>query len=156
MKTLTCKTYTKLVNIFAIMLSVSACGPGEPEESEKKTSTAASTKELSSHNILIDPNFTLKSTKKIDVEVVLSSYPNSIAYLSICHEKQNNDLIEIDYENCILRSPVKGGYFTGSFKLPAHQVNLQAAIWHYDLSISPIIQSISPDTLRSGSIKMSL
>jgi hypothetical protein len=135
------------------MASISACGPAETETT---TSTTTGTTDLSSQSIIVDPGFTLSSTKQIDVEVVLSSHPNSPAYLSICHEKQHNDLPEIDYENCILRSPVKSGYFYGSFKLPGHQVNLQAAIWHYDLSIPPVIQAISPDTLQSGSIKMNL
>jgi hypothetical protein len=105
---------------------------------------------------MIASDFSLSSTNDIDIEVVLTSYPNSPAYLSICHEKHNGYPQAIDYENCIIRSPIKSGYFAGSFKLPAHQVNLQAAIWYYDLSMAPVTQAISTEEIRSGSIKMNL
>jgi hypothetical protein len=151
MMNLTNNTYTNMLSLLATTVFISACAPGD---SETRASTSTATQ--ASNSIMVASDFTLSSTSEIDIEIVLSSHPNSPAYLSICHEKLNSEPLEIDYENCIIRSSMKSGYFVGSFKLPAHKVTLQAAIWYYDLSIAPIIQAISTDELRSGSIKMSI
>jgi len=130
---------------------ICGCAPGD-----SKTTPSGSKSEQSSNSITIASDFTLSSTSEIGVEVVLSSHPNSPAYLSICHEKHNSEPLEIDYENCILRSPVKSGYFFGNFKLPAHHTKLKTAIWYYDLSIPPLIRDIMSEELLSGSIRMNI
>jgi hypothetical protein len=150
MMNLTNNKYTKMLSILTTTVLISACAPGA---SDTKDSTSTSEQPSS---IKIASDFSLISTNDIDIEIVIASYPNSPAYLSICHEKQNSNPLEIDYENCIIRSAMKSGYFLGSFKLPAHKVKLHAALWFYDLSIEPITQTISTDALRSGSINMTL
>jgi hypothetical protein len=63
------------------------------------------------------------------------------AYLSVCSDYHlaNNDELQINYQNCALRTTVKGGEFAGSFTLGSEVDSVAVAIWFLDSSIEPVI-----------------
>jgi hypothetical protein len=63
------------------------------------------------------------------------------AYLSVCSDYHlaNNDELQINYQNCALRTTVKGGEFVGSFTLGSEVDSVAVAIWFLDSSIEPVI-----------------
>lgn len=166
MKTLLLTKISKPLCTAAIMASLAACGGGGGEGEEggvsggatnnttNSTSTSNSTNsntENQPQEFTIDRNFDLRSVGKIELVVDIDIDANEKSYLSVCHVKQGGG---IDYENCVIRSKLTGGYYEGEFTNPPHVNELVAAIWFFDQNLEPIIQTVSKAELDTGSISI--
>ncbi len=79
----------------------------------------------------------LRSTYTLDVEVDLDL--TGRAYISICNGDGVTSLMDINYEDCLLRSPLTNGKLNHQIKVANHLNNLVAAIWQFDGSENQMI-----------------
>ena len=156
----------KKIPIIVMTLSLVACGgaaESDPESSSNSSSNSngnpsSSNGETNTNTtpgiFEIAKDFNLSGVENVEVSVDVESDPDEKSYLSICHMKQDESFPSIDYENCIVRSQVVGGEFSGQFKRPPHVMQLAFALWFFDTSKDPVLSHIDSADLESGQISL--
>ncbi len=72
----------------------------------------------------------LRSTYELSLDVDILESKRS--YLSLCNGEGVSDPMDVDYEDCLLRSDLQQGHLNQTIKVANHLNNLVAAIWFYD------------------------
>ena len=143
------KHYTLVI----ISLMLSACGGGgEGSTSAKAESTTVtqtpttstpppettppetSTDPVTMVDLTIAPEFDLSSKIELSVDVDLNM-GDSRAYLNICLKGDDN---KADYNQCLLRSPLKQSKLTATVMLANSALELVAEVWFYDSQNEPL------------------
>ena len=143
------KHYTLVI----ISLMLSACGGGgEGSTSTKAESTTVtqtpttsppppettppetSTDPVTMVDLTIAPEFDLSSKIELSVDVDLNM-GDSRAYLNICLKGDDN---KADYNQCLLRSPLKQSKLTATVMLANSALELVAEVWFYDSQNEPL------------------
>ena len=150
--------------IMTLSLPLIGCGGGgggsddsSPTATQSTPNTTETTTEedqnTGSGESEIAPEFNLTSIQEVLVSIDISAQTTDKTYLSVCHLKETDtNVAEIDYENCVIRSVVEDGTFSGSFKSAPHFEELAVAIWFYDTAQDPIESLISRADMDTGEV----
>lgn len=150
----------KYIRLSGILLAflLSACAPsgGSSDDANDSSALDDNAGEVTQQNLEIDRDFDLRATQDLQLTVTNTNTSAGEGYLSVCRAKQDQGNSVIDYENCLLRTRLTEEVYMTSLKLPAHYDKLFAALWFYDVSISPSIWEISEAELKSGAAYLAL
>jgi len=143
------KHYTLLI----IGLLLSACGGGgEVSSSTEAVSTTVTQTPTTSTpppettppdtsvetetmaDLTIAPQFDLSSKIRLNIDVDLNM-GDSRAYLNICLKGDDN---KADYDQCLLRAPLKQSKLTSTVMLANSALELVAEVWFYDPQNEPL------------------
>ncbi|KZY40241.1 hypothetical protein CWC26_01510 [Pseudoalteromonas sp. S4488] len=143
------KHYTLLI----ISLFLSACGGGgEGSSSTEAVSTTVTQTPTTSTpppettppdtsvetetmaDLTIAPQFDLSSKIELNIDVDLNM-GDSRAYLNICLKGDDN---KADYDQCLLRAPLKQSKLTSTVMLANSALELVAEVWFYDSQNEPL------------------
>ena len=96
---------------------------------DQSNSVATSNTDTSSN--LSVPNYAdLRSTYELSVNIDIGE--NKRSYLSLCNGEGVDDALDVNYEDCLLRSSLQQGQLQQTIKVANHLNNLVAAVWFYD------------------------
>ncbi len=135
-----------------LLSAISLCGCGGGSDSDtssnsnyQKNNTDTVTETLVETNIqatnvnledlVTSETFLLDSKRNVALSIDISELYNSRAYLNICHTKKDGNL---DYQNCLIRGPLKDGKHKGEIELGNEVEHLAMEIWTYETSEEPI------------------
>ena len=119
-----------------------ACGPAKDGEDETSPASAPSPSapEPAINSLSIEPSNNLESIYKLTIDATPLIPEGERAYLSICDvDVTTTNVLSMNYDNCLLRSPVNKNTDTFSLSLPNHINKLVAIAWFYDLTKEPLI-----------------
>jgi hypothetical protein len=108
----------------------------DPKEAGDMIGSSAKT----SHEIVVPDGFALSSERSFDLRITRSQDDNQAAYLSLCKDyKQHNDgSYSINYDSCLLRTPLSDINYEGVIIVTNDTVGLVAALWFMDESKEPL------------------
>jgi uncharacterized protein YcfL len=86
-------------------------------------------------DLIIDQSFTLKTDFDLLIDAKIAAN-NVRAYLNICQSFANTG--KADYQNCVLRKPLKNGELKQQITLSRQDIALVAEIWLYDSNPEPL------------------
>ncbi|MFL0807917.1 MAG: hypothetical protein K6L60_11585 [Oceanobacter sp.] len=89
----------------------------------------------SSADLKVDPNFELKSTGLLKLDVDLASLANERAYLYVCQRK---DTTTLNYDRCLVKTPISQGQYDGTFTLGNDTETLGLEVWTYNPDDEPV------------------
>ena len=89
----------------------------------------------SSANLKVDPNFELKSTGLLKLDVDLASLASKRAYLYVCQRK---DTTTLNYDRCLVKTPISNGQYDGTFTLGNDIETLGLEVWTYNPDDEPV------------------
>ena len=89
----------------------------------------------SSADLKVDPNFELKSTGLLKLDVDLASLANERAYLYVCQRK---DTTTLNYDRCLVKTPISQGQYDGTFTLGNDIETLGLEVWTYNPDDEPV------------------
>lgn len=131
---------------------ISACGGGGEQSAGAQTPAATLTTSvpvpviqpseqvLTITDLVIDPAHNLASVYKLHLAVDISSNSKGRAYISICENNDPQvDITAINYQDCLLGSPLAQGKLAVELTLANHVQELIAVIWFTDITQSPVI-----------------
>jgi len=133
--------YLMTALLTATAFSLTACGGAETSGSSSSNNsttagTAGETQSLA--KLEIDQANELRSVSELGVEV---SMETDRSFLSICLDPgEAADVNSLDYENCMIRSPLQANTNNFTVELPNHVDRLVAVIWFYETDKAPIIE----------------
>ena len=84
--------------------------------------------------LTIAPEFDLSSKMELNIDVDLNM-GDSRAYLNICLKGEDN---KADYNQCLLRAPLKQSKLTSTVMLANSALELVAEVWFYDAQSEPL------------------
>jgi len=96
---------------------------------------ASSNSEVIMTNLAIDQSFDLKTDFDLLIDAKIST-GDIRAYLNICQSKVGSN--KADYQNCVLRKPLKNGELMQQVTLSRQDIALVAEIWLYDSNPEPL------------------
>jgi len=135
MKTFKCYTLVTLISLLM------GCGGGGESES-KSVEPVAVVKDPPPNNvvettddIIVDADFNLSTKFNLQLDVKLAGLDQR-AYLNVCLTPQSGE--KLDYNNCLLRSPLTASGINESLLISHSEMKLVAQIWFYDGSTVPI------------------
>ncbi len=132
----------KTALLFSAITFLCACGPakdGEDEASQAST-PSPSEPEPTINSLSIEPSNNLESIYELTIDATPLTPEGKRAYLSICDvDITTKNVLSMNYDNCLLRSPVNENTDTFSLSLPNHIDKLVAIAWFYDLTKEPLI-----------------
>jgi hypothetical protein len=109
----------------------------------------SSNSEVIMTNLTIDQSFDLKTDFDLLIDAKIST-GNVRAYLNICQSKVDSN--KADYQNCILRKPIKNGELSQQVTLSRQDIALVAEIWLYDNNPEPLRYQWQYDALLNKQI----
>lgn len=135
---------TKIALLSSALIFLCACGPTKDGEDEDKSTQASAptpgTPEPAINSLSIEPSNNLESIYKLTIDATPLIPEGERAYLSICDvDATTTNVLSMNYDNCLLRSPVNENTDTFSLSLPNHINKLVAIAWFYDLTKEPLI-----------------
>ena len=89
----------------------------------------------SSLEITAQEDFLLESKSRINLVIDIPALSKRRAYLSLCH--LDNEGV-IDYQNCMLRTPLRNGILERDIVIANDIETLKIAIWLYSLDDDPL------------------
>jgi len=133
---------TKIIVLSSAITLLCACGPakdGEDETNPVSTPSPSAT-EPAINSLSIEPSNNLESTYELIIDATPLIPEGERAYLSICDvDVTTTNVLSMNYDNCLLRSPINENTDTFSLSLPNHIDKLVAIAWFYDLTKEPLI-----------------
>jgi hypothetical protein len=127
------------------MLTLAGCG-GADGGGSGDSSTGASTVTADSgvdaaqgmQDLVIARSNELAAVTELNTEVQMIA---DRSYLSVCPDSGGEIAVtSLDYDSCLLRSPLDAGTRTFTLSLPNHVDRLVAIIWFYEAGKQPLIQ----------------
>ena len=127
------------------ILTLAGCGGGEGGGSGD-SSTGANTATANSgvdaaqdmQDLVIARTNELAAVNELNTEVRTIA---DRSYLSVCPDQGAEiDVSSLDYDSCLLRSPLDAGTRTFTLSLPNHVDRLVAIVWFYEAGKQPLIQ----------------
>lgn len=139
------------------LLTLTACGGGggggsAPAASPGGSAGASSSdpnKDVSSAAELVVPKeFKFSSSYELPVDVNISGTTTERAFLSICpnYTAKNGGGFDIDYQNCLIRTPFSNGTYTGNLTVTNDKTKLIAAIWFFGTGRDAMFSEWSKDS----------
>jgi len=101
----------------------------------------------------ISTGFDFRSVITVDLKLDVTAITDTKSYVSLCHYKDVSAL-EIDYENCLLRSSTNMGTFDSSFSAAPHFENLGLVVWFVNTDFQPVQFNVSREDMDSGLIEL--
>jgi len=139
--------FRKFVNTFFLMVvftSVASCGGGSggggggSDVTSSSSSGTVQSPPQSLAELRIPRENELSAVTELSVEVQINT---SKSYLSICDiPGEELDVNKVNYEKCILRTPIDNNFNTFKLALPNHIDSLVAIVWFYEASRQPLVQ----------------
>ncbi|MCZ4251693.1 hypothetical protein [Pseudoalteromonas shioyasakiensis] len=119
---------TEAVNTTVTQTPTTSTPPPEttPPDTSVETETMA--------DLTIAPQFDLSSKIELNIDVDLNM-GDSRAYLNICLKGDDN---KADYNQCLLRAPLKQSKLTSTVMLANSALELVAEVWFYDAQNEPL------------------
>ncbi len=124
-----------LMLVFTVPLVLISCSGGKGssnnldannEQTESVTSSVTNT----SADLTV-PNYAdLRSTYELSLDIDIGE--NKRSYLSLCNGEGVEGALDVNYEDCLLRSSLQQGQLQQTIKVANHLNNLVATIWFYD------------------------
>lgn len=135
---------TKTILLSSVFILLCACGPAKDGEDDRETTQASApspdTSEPTINSLSIEPSNNLESIYELTIDATPLITKGERAYLSICDvDVTTTNVLSMNYDNCLLRSPVNENTDTFSLSLPNHIDKLVAIAWFYDLTKEPLI-----------------
>jgi len=135
---------TKTALLSSAFIFLCACGPAKDGEDAGETTQVSaptpSTPEPTMNSLSIEPSNNLESIYELTIDATPLIPQGERAYLSICDvDVTTTNVLSMNYDNCLLRSPVNKNIDTFSLSLPNHINKLVAIAWFYDLTKEPLI-----------------
>ena len=118
-------------------------------DSSSDEDNASSNSEVIMTNLTIDQSFDLKTDFDLLIDAKIST-GNVRAYLNVCQSKVDSN--KADYQNCILRKPIKNGELSQQVTLSRQDIALVAEIWLYDSNPEPLRYQWQYDALLNKQI----
>ncbi|MDP2562847.1 hypothetical protein [Psychrobium sp. 1_MG-2023] len=138
--------YSKTI-LVVTLLSITSCGGGGSDESATAQPTISQTPSTQptepqvtttptnsaqgatkTTDLIIEPGFSLTSDVELQIDVFLPDL-NERAYLNVCPAPPQG--INVNFESCLLRTPLNNGVFKQTILLSQPQVKLVAQVWLY-------------------------
>jgi len=132
--------------LIAVLTSVAGCGGGSGSESESGGNDASSNDssvtiqdpQQSLDELRISKKNELSTVAELNVEVQINA---SKSFLSICDIPGGElDADTVNYEKCILRTPIDNNLNAFKIILPNHIDSLVAIVWFYETGRQPLVQ----------------
>jgi hypothetical protein len=105
------------------------------DDNSSDEDNASSNSEVIMTNLTIDQSFDLKTDFDLLIDAKIST-GNIRAYLNVCQSQVDSN--KADYQNCILRKPIKNGELSQQVTLSRQDIALVAEIWLYDSNPEPL------------------
>ncbi len=132
----------KTILLSSAITFLCACGAAKDGEDEATPVSAPSPSapEPTINSLSIEPSNNLESIYELTIDATPLIPEGERAYLSICDvDVTTTNVLSMNYDNCLLRSPVNENTDTFSLSLPNHIDKLVAIAWFYDLTKEPLI-----------------
>ena len=146
------KTFTLQLLIISLPLLTIACSGGGNSDSKtayteesggtdsSSTSTTTSSSSNDESDLRAEDYFDLTSTYELTLDVNTGHSQRS--FLSLCNGEGVETAMDVNYEDCLVRSALLRGQLNQTIKVANHLTNLVAAIWFYD-GTEPILVNFS-------------
>lgn len=118
----------------ALAMLLSACGGTSGGSSSSDDSSGGGSEVRSTADLKTEPEFELKSTATLQLDINIAKLADERAYLYVCQKKDTNTL---NYDRCLVKTPISGGQYSGTFTLGNDVETLGAEVWTYDPSDDP-------------------
>jgi len=124
--------------LIAVLISVGGCGGGDNDDSSNYSSGPIQGPPQSLDELRISRENVLSTLAELNVEVQINA---SKSFLSICDiPGEEIDVDRVNYEKCILRTPIDNNLNTFKITLPNHIDSLVAIVWFYETGRQPLVQ----------------
>ena len=157
------KNITTLLTL-AMFVMLSACGSGSGSGgggggggggvSKSVDNKPVQTNDLAYLNAAQDNE--LVSVTELDIEVLVNA---GRSFLSICDGlAEEFNVNTLDYDRCILRTPLDDSFKTFTLKLPNHVDKLVAIVWFYEAGKPPLVkhwQRTTPEIVMDATWRVS-
>jgi len=131
------KFITKFL-LVAVFLSVASCGGGGNDASSNNSSGTIQGPPQSLDELRIPRDNELSTVAELNVEVQINA---NKSFLSICDiPGEELDADTVNYEKCILRTPIDNNLNAFKIILPNHIDSLVAIVWFYETGRQPLVQ----------------
>lgn len=155
-----------------VTLMISACGPTSGENDEpslgaaagvEQTASAANTNyvgitdeelgslaevpETETSRLLIMDDFTFDTSRKTTVTMSVPEAIGVSAEATFCtdYSLQVNGDYDVDYDSCILTTPLLGGELSEELNLVNHHASVLGIVWFRDNTMQPLYQEFQFD-----------
>jgi len=126
-------------------LSLIACGGGggsdssapaapDTSQTEPEETPVEPVVEVNTVDVVASEDFLVKSTAELTLSIEIADLRFERAYLNLCHQ---TDSAEIDYNNCIVKTPLKNGMFEKTITIGHDVDQLELQVWRYDPTAEP-------------------
>ncbi len=95
---------------------------------EAQNADEADTPVQESWDIVAEEGFLFQASNTLSLNIDLPEFQNRRAYINLCQINEHNS---INYQNCILKSPLRNGYFNKEVDIGNQIEHLALAIWPY-------------------------
>lgn len=111
------------------------------ESSPLETGAVIESTAQTSHEIIVPDDFSLNSERSFNLRINRSEDDNQAAYLSLCsdYKQHSNGSYSINYESCLLRTPLNEINYEAVITVTNDTKALVAALWFMDGTKDPII-----------------
>lgn len=133
---------TKTILLSSAITFLCACGPAGDGEDDANPASAPSPSapEPDINSLSIERSNNLESIYELTIDATPLIPEGERAYLSICDvDVTTTNVLSMNYDNCLLRSPINENTDTFALSLPNHINKLVAIAWFYDLTKEPLV-----------------
>ena len=136
------KKFVTTFLLLAVFIFVSGCGGGGGSEGNDASSNNSSgtiqDPPQSLDELRIPRENVLSTVAELNVEVQINA---SKSFLSICDiPGEELDVDTVNYESCVLRTPIDNNLNAFKIILPNHIDSLVAIVWFYETGRQPLVQ----------------
>ena len=134
------KKFVTTFLLLAVFISVSGCGGGggSNDASSNNSSGIIQDPPQNLDELRIPRENELSTVSELKVEVQINA---SKSFLSICDfPGEEFDVDTVNYESCVLRTPIDNNLNAFKIILPNHIDNLVAIVWFYETGRQPLVQ----------------
>jgi len=124
----------KTSTCLALAVLLSACGGTSGSGGSSDGLGDGSTEVRSTADLQTTAEFELKSTEALELEVSVAALADERAYLYVCQKKDTSTL---NYDRCLVKTPMSGGQYSGTFTLGNDIETLGLEVWTYDPADDP-------------------
>ncbi len=134
------KKFVTTFLLLAVFIFVSGCGGGggSNDSSPNNSSGTIQDPPQSLDELRIPRENELSAVSELNVEVQINA---SKSFLSICDiPGEELDVDTVNYESCVLRTPIDNNLNAFKIILPNHIDSLVAIVWFYETGRQPLVQ----------------
>ncbi len=116
---------------------LAACGGTSSSSSDSSDSdqNGGNTTIQSTADLKTEPEFELKSTATLQLDINITQLADERAYLYVCQRK---DTTTLNYDRCLVKTPISEGQYSGTFTLGNDIETLGLEVWTYNPDDEPV------------------